>query len=118
MGLMEFQENFQMGQNHRQSCRSKSSICDPRRALVCAAREGAAESLLSEAAQEMLRNTTELDYMTHIVFRMYENKRWGASLLTRTNKCTDAMAGLLLNEKFPYCVLLYRQKHRWHGGLW
>lgn len=44
-------------------------------ALMCAARETAAESLLSDAAQEMLRNTTELDYMTHIVFRMYENKR-------------------------------------------
>ncbi|KAK9917336.1 hypothetical protein WJX75_003277 [Coccomyxa subellipsoidea] len=38
-------------------------------------RETAAESLLSDVAQEMLRNTTELDYMTHIVFRMYENKR-------------------------------------------
>ncbi|CAL8465105.1 g4640 [Coccomyxa elongata] len=33
------------------------------------------ESLVSDAAQELLRNTTELDYMTHIVFRMYENKR-------------------------------------------
>ena len=43
---------------------------------MCAARETAAESLLSDAAQEMLRNTTELDYMTHIVFRMYENKRY------------------------------------------
>ncbi len=30
---------------------------------------------MSDAAQEMLRSTTELDYMTHIVFRMYENKR-------------------------------------------
>jgi hypothetical protein len=43
---------------------------------MCAARETAAESLLSDVAQEMLRNTTELDYMTHIVFRMYENKRY------------------------------------------
>lgn len=33
---------------------------------------------MSDAAQEMLRSTTELDYMTHIVFRMYENKRWVA----------------------------------------
>ena len=31
------------------------------------------EPLLGEEAQRMLQDTTELDYMTHIVFRMYEN---------------------------------------------
>jgi hypothetical protein len=37
-------------------------------------------SLVSEAAAARLRETTELDYMTHIVFRMYENKRCGGFL--------------------------------------
>ena len=31
------------------------------------------QPLLSAEAQRMLQSTTELDYMTHIVFRMYEN---------------------------------------------
>jgi hypothetical protein len=32
--------------------------------------------IVSEEAQARLRNdTSELDYMTHIVFRMYENKK-------------------------------------------
>ena len=34
-----------------------------------------AASLLSSEAQQRLHDITELDYMTHIVFRMYENKR-------------------------------------------
>ena len=34
-----------------------------------------ATSLLSCEAQQRLHDITELDYMTHIVFRMYENKR-------------------------------------------
>ena len=46
---------------------------------ICpAARENdgkGSESLISEAAAQKLHDTTELDYMTHIVFRMYENKR-------------------------------------------
>ena len=48
---------------------------------LAAAKEGApgtAGSLVSEAAARKLRDTTELDYMTHIVFRMYENKRCAA----------------------------------------
>ena len=31
-------------------------------------------SLLSNAGQELLQATPELDYMTHVVFRMFENK--------------------------------------------
>ena len=43
---------------------------------------------MSDAAARRLRDTTELDYMTHIVFRMYENKRcvgpcWGLALIAR-----------------------------------
>lgn len=34
------------------------------------------EPLLSDDAQQHLWNTPELDYLTHVVFRMYENKRW------------------------------------------
>ena len=34
-----------------------------------------ADPLLSSDAQQRLHDITELDYMTHIVFRMYENKR-------------------------------------------
>lgn len=30
--------------------------------------------LLSEEGRDLLRSTTELDYLTHLVFRLYENK--------------------------------------------
>ena len=33
------------------------------------------QPLLSEEAMQMLHDATELDYLTHIVFRMYENTR-------------------------------------------
>jgi hypothetical protein len=35
------------------------------------------QSLVSEEAQAMLDNTTEFDYLTQIVFRMYENTKVG-----------------------------------------
>ncbi|KAK9821974.1 hypothetical protein WJX81_008214 [Elliptochloris bilobata] len=39
-------------------------------------REGGGDGgLVSEEAMRRLRDTTELDYLTHVVFRMYENKR-------------------------------------------
>ena len=31
--------------------------------------------MVSEEAQKMLHDATELDYLTHIIIRMYENKR-------------------------------------------
>ena len=31
--------------------------------------------MVSEEAQQMLHVATELDYLTHIIIRMYENKR-------------------------------------------
>ena len=31
--------------------------------------------VVSEEAQKMLHDATELDYLTHIIIRMYENKR-------------------------------------------
>ena len=34
------------------------------------------EGIVSKAATERLHNTTELDYMTHIVLRMFENKKY------------------------------------------
>ena len=34
------------------------------------------EGIVSKAAAQKLHDTTELDYMTHIVLRMYENKKW------------------------------------------
>lgn len=37
--------------------------------------EQKSRSLLSPEAEQWLHDTTELDYLTHIVFRMYENKR-------------------------------------------
>ncbi len=41
-----------------------------------AGREGGGDGgLVSEEAMRKLRDTTELDYLTHVVFRMYENKR-------------------------------------------
>lgn len=35
----------------------------------------ASEPLVSEEALQRLWDTPELDYLTHLVFRMYENKR-------------------------------------------
>ena len=41
----------------------------------CHQREGCTEGpILSPESLELLNNTTEYDYLTHIVFRMYENK--------------------------------------------
>ena len=37
------------------------------------------EGIVSKAAAERLHNTTELDYMTHIVLRMFENKKCATS---------------------------------------
>ena len=34
------------------------------------------EPLVSPEAEDLLKHATELDYMTHLVFRMFENKRW------------------------------------------
>ena len=31
--------------------------------------------MVTDEAQQMLHNATELDYLTHIIIRMYENKR-------------------------------------------
>ena len=39
------------------------------------------EGIVSTAAGEKLHNTTELDYMTHIVLRMYENKKCAPPIL-------------------------------------
>jgi hypothetical protein len=33
---------------------------------------------VTDETQEVLNGTTELDYMTHIVMRLYENKKWVA----------------------------------------
>lgn len=41
--------------------------------LDCTA--GRQEPLVSEEALQLLWDTPELDYLTHVVFRMYENKR-------------------------------------------
>lgn len=38
--------------------------------------------MVSEDAQQMLRDATELDYLTHIIIRMYENKRCACRSLT------------------------------------
>lgn len=35
---------------------------------------GGADSILGPEGQDLLQKTTELDYMTHVVFRMFENK--------------------------------------------
>ena len=34
-----------------------------------------ASPMVTEEAQQMLHDATELDYLTHIIIRMYENKR-------------------------------------------
>ena len=39
----------------------------------------AREPLVSEEGLQHLWDTPELDYLTHVVFRMYENKRWHSS---------------------------------------
>ena len=44
--------------------------------VLGAGREGGGDGgLVGEEAMRKLRDTTELDYLTHVVFRMYENKR-------------------------------------------
>ena len=40
-----------------------------------------ASPMVTEEAQQMLRDATELDYLTHIIIRMYENKRCVPNLL-------------------------------------
>ena len=44
---------------------------------VAAGEDGTAvrEPLVSPEAEDLLKHATELDYMTHLVFRMFENKR-------------------------------------------
>ncbi len=47
-------------------------------ALLCVsgANNGSPVSaMVSEEAQQLLHDATELDYLTHIIIRMYENKR-------------------------------------------
>lgn len=43
---------------------------------MAAGGSGIREPLLSEEALQNLWDTPELDYLTHVVFRMYENKRY------------------------------------------
>lgn len=38
-----------------------------------------ASPMVTEESQQMLRDATELDYLTHIIIRMYENKRCASS---------------------------------------
>ncbi len=52
------------------------------------------EGIVSKAAAQKLHDTTELDYMTHIVLRMYENKRCAASANVSPNY-QGGRAGLL-----------------------
>lgn len=57
------------------------------------------EPLLSDEAMQVLHDATELDYLTHIVFRMYENKRcgpaqYGTDRLSACLPC-DQMSGKL-----------------------
>ena len=40
-----------------------------------------ASPMVTEEAQQMLRDATELDYLTHIIIRMYENKRYASDSL-------------------------------------
>ncbi len=85
--------------------------------LISAARDTPTESLVSDAAQEMLRNTTELDYMTHIVFRMYENKRWGhhskiTLFILLTSICTVQLFQLKVSKEF-----LQEAVKVWRAGI-
>ena len=66
-----------------------------------------AQGLVSEAAAQRLRDTTELDYMTHIVFRMYENKRCARHpALTQAAQAAYGRVGI------------QRARSRWHGCQW
>lgn len=50
-----------------------STLCH---AILAVHADGAREEgIVSKAAAQKLHDTTELDYMTHIVLRMYENKK-------------------------------------------
>ena len=57
-----------------------------------------AQPLLSKAAMQLLHDATELDYMTHIVFRMYENKRCApvGKLSPDAAQCIQRVLGRLL----------------------
>lgn len=51
----------------------------PCRFLLTPGREAeGGKGLVSEEAQQRLRNVPELDYLTHIVMRLYENKQCAA----------------------------------------
>lgn len=43
--------------------------------LSCVGKEVGEAGLVSNSSQEQLDATPELDYLTHIVIRLYENKR-------------------------------------------
>ncbi len=57
--------------------KSKASALGRRLAVcVSGANNGSPVSaMVSEEAQQLLHDATELDYLTHIIIRMYENKR-------------------------------------------
>lgn len=50
-------------------------------AVICCGNAGGSNGtpispMVTEEAQRMLHDATELDYLTHIIIRMYENKRY------------------------------------------
>lgn len=62
------------------------------------------EGIVSTAAAEKLHNTTELDYMTHIVLRMYENKKCAPPLVPPRSNLTVRFPHLCLAQgiRCPY----------------
>ena len=59
----------------KQGSRQKRPESDTRASCAVHADGPREEGIVSTAAGEKLHKTTELDYMTHIVLRMYENKK-------------------------------------------
>lgn len=54
-----------------------------------ASNDSPASPMVSEDAQQMLRDATELDYLTHIIIRMYENKRYACRSSTNAPPTPD-----------------------------
>ncbi len=70
-----------------------------------AGREGGGDGgLVSEDAMRRLRDTTELDYLTHVVFRMYENKRCAPAGPSSARRGKSAQASLPQTRRSLRCM--------------
>ena len=62
--------------------------------------EAPPQGLVSPEAEERLQETPELDYLTHIVMRLFENKRCGACSLRLRTIVVEGDALLRASERW------------------